>query len=60
MLLDASKHAAPQQGRALPEDLMEQKDELLVGMRAALALSQSNEAARSLEGGGEGMEWEQQ
>ena len=53
-------YAAPQQGSAFLEDLLEQADELPVGMRAALARSQSNEAARTLEGGGEGMEWEQQ
>ena len=53
-------HAAPQQGGAFPEDPLEQVDELLVGMPAELAQSQSNAAAGSPQGGGEGMEWEQQ
>ena len=51
-------HAAPQQGGAYSKDLSERVDEVLMEMRAALV--QNNEAARSLEGSGEGMEWEQE
>ena len=52
-------YAVPQQGGASPKDLSEQVDQL-EERRAAIARSRNKKAHRTLEGRGEGMDWEQE